>query len=84
MEENKSFPEAIQALLDGKTEEVVNEGWNGKDMAVKLQKPDENSFMTEPYLYLEIGRADTTVARMPWLASQLDMLSKKWRYNLNE
>ena len=78
MEENKSFPEAIQALLDEKTEEITNDGWNGKDMVVKLQIPDGDCFMTDRYLYIQIHKD----ARVPWTASQLDMLSKKWKYDL--
>ena len=53
---------------------MAREGWNGKNMFVKIQCPDDQSFMTLPYLYLEYpdGR------RVPWLASQTDLLADDW------
>lgn len=53
---------------------IYRDGWNGKNMKVKAQYPDENSKMTLPYLYIEYpdGR------RCPWLASQTDLMSDDW------
>jgi hypothetical protein len=54
---------------------IQREGWNGADLKVLAQFPDEHSKMTEPYLYIEYpdGR------RCPWLASQTDLMAKDWR-----
>jgi len=49
-------------------------GWNGKDLLVKLQVPDENSKMTLPYFYIEYPNGD----KCPWHASQTDILAKDW------
>lgn len=53
---------------------VTRFGWNGKGQYLLLQRPDENSHMTLPYVYI------TTVSgeRVPWLASQTDLLATDW------
>jgi len=53
---------------------VAREGWNGKNMWLALQVPDENSKMTLPYIYMYTAQADL----VPWLASQTDMLAEDW------
>jgi hypothetical protein len=50
-------------------------------MWLKLQVPDERSKMTLPYIYIEypVGHpAYPEGARVPWLASQTDMLAEDW------
>jgi len=69
---NKTFGEAITALKAGKS--VSRQGWNGKNMYLKLQVPDANSKMTLPYIYM--FTADKHL--VPWLASQTDVLSEDW------
>ena len=54
---------------------VSREGWNGKGLSLHLQRPDAHSKMTLPYIYLEYPSGS---ARVPWLASQTDMLSDDW------
>jgi hypothetical protein len=49
-------------------------GWNGKDMYITLQCPDENSKMTQPYIYMKT--ADDNL--VPWVASQTDLLAEDW------
>lgn len=66
------FGEAIKALKAGKR--VTRPGWNGKGMWLKLQRPDENSKMGLPYLYM--STVDGKL--VPWLASQTDMLAEDW------
>jgi hypothetical protein len=44
------FGEALKLLKQGK--KVAREGWNGKGLWLELQKPDEYSKMTLPYVYL--------------------------------
>ncbi|HEX3448388.1 MAG TPA: DUF2829 domain-containing protein [Isosphaeraceae bacterium] len=67
-----SFGWAIEQLEDG--ERVSRSGWNGKGMWLELQKPDKNSKMTLPYIYMSTAQGDL----VPWLASQTDMLAKDW------
>lgn len=67
-----SFGKAIEALKDNK--KVAREGWNGKGMWLKLQRPDKHSKMQQPYIYM--CPADGKL--VPWLASQSDMLSNDW------
>ena len=49
-------------------------GWNGKNMYIELQVPDEHSKMTLPYIYMKTVQGDL----VPWLASQTDMLADDW------
>ena len=49
-------------------------GWNGKNMYIELQVPDEHSKMTLPYIYMKTAQGDL----VPWLASQTDMLADDW------
>jgi hypothetical protein len=55
-------------------ERVARPGWNGKGMWIALQKPDENSKMTLPYVYMKT--ADDKL--VPWLCSQADLLAVDW------
>ena len=79
-----SFGLAIEALKLGK--KVARAGWNGKGLSLLLQIPDENSKMTLPYIYMQYPttKASDTApenhlnARVPWLASQTDMLADDW------
>ena len=75
------FGEALKALKAGK--KVARKGWNGKGIFVMLQVPGELSKMTRPYLYidttgLQTNNPDAPKDRVPWLASQTDMLSDDW------
>lgn len=54
---------------------VARDGWNGKGQCLELQRPDEGSKMTLPYVYITTVKGD----RVPWLASQTDLLSDDWR-----
>jgi len=66
------FGWALKKLCEGAS--VSRDGWNGKGMWLRLQKPDGNSKMTLPYIYMRTVRGDL----VPWLASQTDMLSSDW------
>jgi len=66
------FGKALSALKAGKR--VTRPGWNGKGMYLELQRPDEHSKMTLPYIYMRTVTGDL----VPWLASQTDMLSEDW------
>ena len=54
---------------------VARQGWNGKDMWLKLQTPDANSKMGSPYIYMSPVGGEL----VPWVASQSDMLASDWQ-----
>jgi hypothetical protein len=84
MKDQITFGQAIEALKDGR--KVARRGWNGKGLHLELQVPDEHSKMTLPYIYMQypsLKASDTAPeshidARVPWLASQTDMLAEDW------
>jgi hypothetical protein len=63
---------AVKQLLDGAR--VARSGWNGKNMFLELQKPDANSKMTLPYVYMRTMQGDL----VPWSGSQADLLATDW------
>jgi len=79
-----NFGEALHELRAGRR--LARKNWNGKDLFIKLQVPDENSKMTRPYIYIsnmicrEVVKGDIpkVATVVPWLASQTDMLSDDW------
>ena len=73
------FGKALENLKNG--HKVCREGWNGRGMWLLLQRPDENSEMTNPYIYIEYPVGHTAYpngSRVPWLASQTDMMADDW------
>lgn len=72
------FGTALNALKNGGR--VTRQGWNGKGMWLEMQRPDTHSKMTLPYLYLNYPETPQypTGARVPWLASQTDLLMEDW------
>lgn len=80
-----SFSDALSQLKKG--ERVARNGWNGKNMWLQMQTPDAHSKMTLPYIYIEYPNghpAYPTGSRVPWLASQTDMLAEDWFVVYNE
>lgn len=63
---------AIVALKDG--HQVARIGWNGKGMYLELQVPDAHSKMSLPYIWMYTACRN----RVPWLASQTDVLAEDW------
>ena len=77
-----TFGLAIEALKMGK--KVARSGWNGKGIFIELQRPDEHSKMTSPYIFIDTTGLQTDNphaprSRVPWLASQTDMLAEDWQ-----
>lgn len=68
------FSRALDYLLHEKDVRMTRSGWNGKGMYLQLQTPDENSKMTLPYIYMNTAQGD----RVPWTASQSDILAGDW------
>jgi hypothetical protein len=75
------FGKALHELKCGR--QVAREGWNGKGIFIEIQRPDENSKMTSPYIFIDTTGLQTDnkaapKSRVPWLASQTDMLADDW------
>lgn len=68
-----NFSKALEDVVAGR--KLSREGWNGEGQYIQLQTPDENSFMTEPYIYFVFSEGEK---RIPWLASQADILAQDW------
>lgn len=66
------FDQALQLLKAG--HRLARQGWNGKNMYIELQRPDEYSKMTLPYIFMFTATQDL----VPWLASQTDILAEDW------
>jgi len=66
------YGSALNCLRRGQS--VCRSGWNGKGQKLTLQVPDEHSKMTLPYIYITTVQGD----KVPWLASQTDMLATDW------
>jgi hypothetical protein len=74
-----TFGQALDLLKDGKC--VARDGWNGPGLWLELQRPDANSLMTLPYVFLNYPHGSSVYpngARVPWLASQTDLLAEDW------
>lgn len=76
-----NFGQAIEALKMGR--KVARSGWNGQGIFLELQTPDEHSKMMQPYIYIDTLNLLTTnpnapKGRVPWFASQTDMLADDW------
>ncbi len=67
-----NFGWALDQLKQGN--KVSRHGWNGTDMWLHLQVPDENSKMRRPYIYMKPVDDDL----VPWVASQSDLLAEDW------
>lgn len=81
MENNLTFSEALKFLKAGK--KLVRKNWNAAGMYLQVQRPDEYSKMTHPYLYLTIpeGSQSNTPEgerRLPWQPAQVDLFSDDW------
>lgn len=67
-----NFGQALTELRSGIR--VTRRGWNGPGQYIALQRPDEHSANTLPYLWIHTVQGD----RVPWVASQADMLADDW------
>lgn len=83
MEQNYSFAQVIADFNDAIAIHYVGpatfrrwsrRGWNGPGQFIELQAPDEHSKMTRPYIFITTVQGD----RVPWLASQTDLLAQDW------
>lgn len=80
-DERRDFGWALRQLRHGGA--VRRRGWNGRGICILLQVPDAHSKMTQPYIYIDTTGLQTEnpaapKGRVPWLASQTDMLAEDW------
>ena len=71
------FGGVLAALREGR--KVARTGWNAHH-SLGLQTPDEQSANTLPYIFMVVGSdaADLQGKRVPWIASQTDLLAEDW------
>ena len=83
------FGEALEELKRGKC--VARKGWNGNGIFIKLKKGESlntpnnrfNEVMTHDFIYIDTtglrtNNSNAPMDRVPWLASQTDMLADDW------
>ena len=70
-----NFGEALAFLKAGMS--VRRSGWNGKTQFLQMQLPDGNSKNTLPYIFIVTEQKQ----RVPWVASQTDLLASDWKVN---
>ena len=68
------FGEALEELQkeDGYKYGIRLLKWN-EDVVIRVQRPDEYSKMTAPYLYVE-----SRFGRVPWIPTQIEIFSDEW------
>ena len=67
-----SFSAALLLLKSGL--KMQRAGWNGRGMFIAVQEPDAQSANTLPYIWMHTADGH----RVPWVASQTDLLSRDW------
>jgi hypothetical protein len=67
-----NFGYALDLLKQNKS--MTRLGWNGRGMYVQIQRPDAQSKMSRPYLYMKTVDDEL----VPWVASQTDLLADDW------
>lgn len=65
-----NFGQAVEAAKAGKSFKLPH--W-GADVTIQLQRPDEHSKMTHPYLYVQSRHG-----LVPWEPTMVEMLSENW------
>lgn len=84
MKNDMSFAQVLHYLVAKSGKKFSREGWNGKDLFICGQYPDENSKMTVPYIYMNIPTGSKNVdgliyGRSPWIPSMTDMFANDWK-----
>jgi hypothetical protein len=71
------FSWALMHMKAGRT--VTRKGWNNPSITVFVQRPDENSANTLPYLVMQKGKKeDGTYARFPLDLSAESTFAEDW------
>lgn len=67
-----TFSQALECIKLGF--KVLRAGWNGKEMWLAIQRPDENSKMGVPYIYMK----GVDGKFFPWNPNNLDLMAEDW------
>lgn len=70
-----TFDQALPWLREGTR--ITRRGWSGKDMWLGIYQPDSDQSivaMTSEFIYLRTSTGE----RVPWTASQTDILAIDW------
>ena len=73
VKENLGFGYALEFLKENGDNFGMRLPQWSEDVVIKLQRPDEHSKMTAPYLYVE-----SRYGRVPWRETVIEMFSNKW------
>lgn len=73
VKENLGFGYALEFLKENEDNFGMRLPQWSEDVVIKLQRPDEHSKMTAPYLYVE-----SRYGRVPWRETVIEMFSNKW------
>lgn len=66
------FGEALAMLQRDEVDYIRLPKWND-DVKIRVQRPDEHSKMTAPYLYVE-----SRFGRVPWKETMIEMFDDNW------
>lgn len=66
--------DVVRAMKKNPARRFARKGWNGKNMYIQLQVPDEHSKMTLPYIYIRTAQGGL----VPWLCSQTDIVAEDY------
>lgn len=67
-----NFSKALEEIKHGV--KVRRAGWNGKGMWIALHNPSYTETCTLPYIIMYTACSN----KVPWLASQTDLLAEDW------
>lgn len=67
-----NFGVALDLLLIGYRDYIRLPNWK-EDVKIRIQRPDSNSKMTSPYLYIE-----SRYGKVPWIPTQVEITSNNW------
>lgn len=66
------FGKALATVQSDECRAIRMPQWSS-DVEIKVQRPDEHSKMTAPYLYVE-----SRFGLVPWIPTQIEMFSEDW------
>ena len=69
---NFSFGQALGLIKEHPEIYMRLPKWS-PDVKIKIQRPDDNSKMTAPYLYVE-----SRFGKVPWTPTQIELLAEDW------
>ena len=73
-----NFSEILTNLTNIVEFKARRRGWNGNGMWIEIQRPDEHSKMTHPYLVMCIPNCEEGLRRLPWQPAQVDLFAEDW------